>query len=167
MTIFITHPKNLKSVRLYRMDDKMECIICQDTTSETLQDNTLCECKYKIHASCWIDYVHSKTTVTCLICRKERVESKKEISMIKPTAPPLPTIIEEQEQREEQSQQNHNPLNLVETQGSFQQTQGSLWQTEGSFQQIRVITTREMNTKIIKIIIFIVILVFVLILIWS
>jgi hypothetical protein len=87
--------------------------------------------------------------------------------MIKPTAPPLPTIIEEQEQREEQSQQNHNPLNLVETQGSFQQTQGSLWQTEGSFQQIRVITTREMNTKIIKIIIFIVILVFVLILIWS
>jgi hypothetical protein len=81
---------------------------------------------------------------------------------IKPTAPPLPTIIEEQmeEQREEQTQQNHNPLNLVET-------QGSLWQTEGSFQQIRVITTREMNTKIIKIIIFIVILVFVLILIWS
>jgi hypothetical protein len=65
---------------------------------------------------------------------------------IKPTAPPLPTIIEEQEQ---------------------EQIEGSLWQTEGSFQQIRVITTREMNTKIIKIIIFIVILVFVLILIWS
>jgi len=78
--------------------------------------------------------------------------------MIKSTAPSLPTIIEEQ--REEQSQQNHNPLNLVETESSFQQTQGS-------FQQIRVITTREMNTKIIKIIIFIVILVFVLILIWS
>ena len=132
----------------------MECIICQDITSETLQDNTLCDCKYKIHASCWIDYVHSKTTVTCLICRKERVESKKEMIIdIKPTAPPLPTIIEEQEQREEQSQQNHNPLNLVET--------------EGSFQQIRVITTREMNIKIIKIGIFIVILVFVLVLIWT
>ena len=141
----------------------MECIICQDDTSESLQDNTLCDCKYKIHASCWIDYVHSKTTVTCLLCRSERVESKKEMLVdIKPTAPPLPTIIEEQmeEQREEQNQQNHNPLNLVETQGSFQQTQGSLW-------QIRIITTREMNTKIIKIIIFIVILVFVLILIWS
>ena len=133
------------------MDDKMECIICQDITSETLQDNTLCDCKYKIHASCWIDYVHSKTTVTCLICRKERVESKKEMIVdIKPTAPPLPTIIEEQEQEQEQ-----------------EQIEGSLWQTEGSFQQIRVITTREMNTKIIKIIIFIVILVFVLILIWS
>jgi len=129
----------------------MECIICQDITSETLQDNTLCDCKYKIHASCWIDYVHSKTTVTCLICRKERVESKKEMIVdIKPTAPPLPTIIEEQEQEQEQ-----------------EQIEGSLWQTEGSFQQIRVITTREMNTKIIKIIIFIVILVFVLILIWS
>jgi len=141
----------------------MECIICQDTTFEPLQDNTLCECKYKIHASCWIDYVHSKTTVTCLLCRSERVESKKEMIVdIKPTAPPLPTIIEEQreEQREEQTQQNHNPLNLVET-------QGSLWQTQGSFQQIRVITTREMNTKIIKIIIIIVILVFVLVLIWS
>ena len=146
----------------------MECIICQDTTSETLQDNTLCDCKYKIHASCWIDYVHSKTTVTCLLCRSECVESKKEmIADIKPTAPPLPTIIEEQEQREEQSQQNHNSLNLVETEGSLWQTEGSLWQTEGSFQQIQVITTREMNTKIIKIIIFIVILVFVLILIWS
>ena len=133
------------------MDDKMECIICQDTTSETLQDNTLCDCKYKIHASCWIDYVHSKTTVTCLLCRSERVESKKEMIVdIKPTAPPLPTIIEEQEQEQEQEQ----------TESSFQQTEGSLW-------QIRVITTREMNTKIIKIIIFIVILVFVLILIWS
>jgi hypothetical protein len=152
----------------------MECIICQDTTSEPLQDNTLCDCKYKIHASCWIDYVHSKTTVTCLLCRSERVESKKEMLVdIKPTAPPLPTIIEEQmeeqreEQREEQTQQNYNPLNLVETQGSLWQTEGSLWQTEGSFQQIRVITTREMNIKIIKIGVFIVILVFILVLIWS
>ena len=131
----------------------MECIICQDTTSELLQDNTFCDCKYKIHASCWIDYVHSKTTVTCLICRKERVESKKDMpTAIKPIDPPLPTIIEEQEQ-EEQSQPNHNPLNLVET--------------EGSLQQIRVITNREMNIKIIKLGVIIVILILVLVLIWS
>ena len=125
----------------------MECIICQDDTSESLQDNTLCDCKYKIHASCWIDYVHSKTTVTCLMCRKERVESKKEMSaVIKPTAPPLPTIIEEQEQ-EQQSQ------NVVES--------------EGSLRQIPLVTNREMNIKIIKIGIIIVILVLVLVLIWS
>jgi len=141
----------------------MECIICQDTTSETLQDNTLCDCKYKIHASCWIDYLHSKTTVTCLLCRSERVESKKEMIIdINLTAPPLPTIIEEQEQEQEQTESS-----FQQTEGSFQQTESSFQQTEGSFQQIRVITTRELNTKIIKIIIFIVILVFVLILIWS
>ena len=112
------------------MDDKMECIICQDDTSEYLQDNTFCDCKYKIHASCWIDYVHSKTTVTCLICRKERIESKKEI----PSAPPLPTIIEEQEeldqeQDQEQEQEHHNTVNLV---------------------QPYVLTHTEMNIKIIK-----------------
>ena len=141
----------------------MECIICQDTTSETLQDNTLCDCKYKIHVSCWIDYIHSKTTVTCLLCRSERVESKKEMIIdINLTAPPLPTIIEEQEQEQEQTESS-----FQQTEGSFQQTESSFQQTEGSFQQIRVITTRELNTKIIKIIIFIVILVFVLILIWS
>ena len=56
----------------------MECIICQDDKSEPLHDNIFCTCKYKIHTSCWIDYVHSKTTVTCLMCRKERVEAKKE-----------------------------------------------------------------------------------------
>lgn len=117
----------------------MECIICQDDTSEPLQDNTLCDCKYKIHASCWIDYVHSKTTVTCLMCRKERVESKKEI----PSAPPLPTIIEEQEQ--EQEQHSHNTINLV---------------------QPYVLTNTEMNIKIIKFGICAVILIIVIMLIW-
>jgi len=140
----------LKSVRLYRMDDKMECIICQDNTLEPLQDNTYCDCKYKIHASCWIDYVHSKTIITCLICRKERVESKKEII----SASSLPTIIEEQEQEQEQEQQ---------------QEQEQSHQSYNSVNQIQpqVITTREMNIKIIKIIIFIVILVFIVVLIWS
>ena len=51
----------------------MECIICYDTGPEPLQDNIWCTCKYKIHNSCWIDYVHSKTKVTCLICHQERV----------------------------------------------------------------------------------------------
>ena len=125
----------------------MECIICQDDTSESLQDNTFCDCKYKVHASCWIDYVHSKTTVTCLICRKEHVESKKEITS-------LPTIIEEQEPA------SQNTVSSVQASGSLRQQEGSLWQSEG------IVTNNDLNRKIIKIGIFILILVFVFVLIW-
>ncbi len=49
----------------------MTCIICHDSTSEPLYENKYCSCKYEKHASCWIDYVHSKTTLSCPICRKE------------------------------------------------------------------------------------------------
>jgi hypothetical protein len=49
----------------------MECIICKDTGAEPLLENTACSCKYKRHASCWIDYVHSGTAVKCLMCRKD------------------------------------------------------------------------------------------------
>ena len=129
------------------MDDNMECIICQDDTSESLQDNTFCDCKYKVHASCWIDYVHSKTTVTCLICRKERVESKKDI-------PTLPTIIEEQEPA------SQNTVNSV-------QLEGSLQQPEDSIRQTHVITNMEINRKIIKIGLGIMIIIFVFVLIWA
>ena len=136
----------------------MECIICQDIGAEPLQDNTSCTCKYKVHNSCWIDYVNSKTNVTCLLCRKERVESKNEISSSPTIILPLPTIIEEQEQIQEQESQN--TINSV-------QTQGSLWQTQGSLWQIPVITNKEMYIKIIKIAICIVILVLVFVLIWT
>jgi hypothetical protein len=60
----------------------MECIICRETGPEPLLDNSICECKYKVHSSCWIDYVHTTTTVKCLLCRKE----------IQRQPPPLPTI---------------------------------------------------------------------------
>ncbi len=49
----------------------MDCIICQDSGSEPLQDNTSCKCKYKHHPSCWIDYVHSREKVICPLCRKD------------------------------------------------------------------------------------------------
>ena len=129
----------------------MECIICQNDTSEPLQNNTFCDCKYKIHASCWIDYVNSKTTVTCLICRKERMESKKEITS-------LPTIIEEQEQEQEPSSQN--------TVSSVQPS-GSLSQPSGSLRQIPVVTNNDLNRKIIKLVICVIILVSILVLIWA
>jgi len=49
----------------------MECIICQDAGTEPLQDNEECACKYKIHNSCWLDYIRHVNNVTCLICRKK------------------------------------------------------------------------------------------------
>lgn len=48
----------------------MDCIICRDTGTEQLYDNINCDCKFKRHNSCWIDYVHSQKTVKCLMCRK-------------------------------------------------------------------------------------------------
>jgi hypothetical protein len=51
----------------------MECIICQDTGTEELQDNDICACKYKVHNSCLTDYTRHVSIVTCLMCRKERV----------------------------------------------------------------------------------------------
>lgn len=48
----------------------MECIICKDTDSKILYDNTACECKYKFHIDCWIRYTHSLSTIKCVLCRK-------------------------------------------------------------------------------------------------
>jgi len=49
----------------------MECIICQDAGTEPLKDNEECACKYKVHNSCWLDYVRHVNNVRCLLCRKE------------------------------------------------------------------------------------------------
>lgn len=62
----------------------MDCIICQDSGQELLQENTACPCKYKRHASCWIDYVHSKTKLICPMCRKD-LTAKPKASTPKPT----------------------------------------------------------------------------------
>lgn len=49
----------------------MECIICQlHEDEEPIQENTTCPCKYKRHASCWIDYVNSRPVLTCPMCRR-------------------------------------------------------------------------------------------------
>ena len=59
----------------------MDCIICQDTGQEPLQENTSCSCKYKRHISCWIDYVHSKDKLSCPMCRTDL--------SVKSSTPPL------------------------------------------------------------------------------
>ena len=84
----------------------MECLICQDSGSEPLQDNIACSCKYKRHASCWIDYVHSKNELHCPMCRKDiSTKSKKRfIPQVRPVrVPPYIPILEPI--REERSRQ--------------------------------------------------------------
>jgi hypothetical protein len=49
----------------------MDCIICHDKGSEPLYDNTKCDCKYKYHTSCWIDYANSIDNLKCVCCRKD------------------------------------------------------------------------------------------------
>jgi hypothetical protein len=53
------------------MNLNMNCIICQDNGQEPILDNKYCDCKYKIHNSCWIDYVNSQKQLKCLMCRKD------------------------------------------------------------------------------------------------
>lgn len=66
----------------------MECIICRELGNEPLIENTICDCKYKRHNSCWIDYVHSTSTVKCILCRKEIKKASP-----RPTAPQSIPII--------------------------------------------------------------------------
>lgn len=71
----------------------MECIICKDSGSESIQDNTHCKCKYKYHSSCWIDYIHSKNKITCPLCRidisiKSLPKPTLHTPLIQATAPP-------------------------------------------------------------------------------
>lgn len=71
----------------------MDCIICQDSGSEPLQENTSCTCKYKRHISCWIDYVHSRPKVICPLCRKDltvKPTPKTKSNIHTPLRQPLP-----------------------------------------------------------------------------
>jgi hypothetical protein len=82
----------------------MECIICQDSGDEPLQDNTACKCKYKRHISCWIDYVHSTTVIKCPMCRKDLTTKQPTVSTPlrqsrhTPYTPQLASIPEERTQ---------------------------------------------------------------------
>jgi hypothetical protein len=72
----------------------MECLICKDSGEEPLQDNISCPCKYKRHTSCWIDYVHSRSKISCPLCRTDLSVKAKYIPRA-PYAPQLRTIPEE------------------------------------------------------------------------
>jgi hypothetical protein len=77
----------------------MECLFCLSSGAEPLQDNTACQCRYKRHISCWIDYVHSKPTLQCPTCRKD-LTSKRQVPTastplrpwLQPSAPYAPEL---------------------------------------------------------------------------
>lgn len=71
----------------------MECIICKDAGDEPLHDNTSCKCKYKYHNSCWVDYVNSKETLQCLMCRtKIGTTTKTRSRLFNPPPPSAPPV---------------------------------------------------------------------------
>jgi hypothetical protein len=133
----------------------MECIICQDSGLEKLQENTSCSCKYKCHSSCWIDYVHSKTLITCPLCRKDISIKPKPTSktpLIQPSAPPYTshTLLQENEQQityqefiDIIQQHNTNENTVIEVINQSQQPQ----------QQQQIIINSTVSQKIFKIII--------------
>ncbi len=135
----------------------MECIICQDSGSESLQMNTSCNCKYNCHNSCWIDYVHSKTILKCPICRKEL--SVKSIPKKTTVAPPR----QETPQPSESSQESWQQITYQEFIDTIAQS--------NSYQQTVVITQPTPKPvsnieKLLKIILLLCILAMILVLIW-
>lgn len=81
------------------------CQICKDTSDEPLHDIILCQCKYKCHNSCWIDYVHSQKKLKCLMCRNiitsNNLKSKNnnyDPVIVRPSAPILQPSIYNQNQ---------------------------------------------------------------------
>ena len=117
----------------------MECIICQDTGSESLQENTSCSCKYKCHSSCWVDYVHSKTTITCPLCRKDltikplKLLATNQTPLIQlpvPTAPPYAPSL----QRIEPSSQQISYQEFVDIIQQYNSTQNTIIEVRPSIQ---------------------------------
>lgn len=148
----------------------MSCIICQDTGSEPLQDNTHCNCKYKIHNSCWNDYVNSTDKVKCLLCRKEilikPVIETIHTPLIQPIIETIRTVV---------IQPSAPPYTSPETQGqqiTYQEFVEVIRQYESpntviTIQPIQQVNYQPNSKKIIKIIIglgllFVILLIFIL-----
>lgn len=132
----------------------MNCIICQDSGIEPLQDNTRCKCKYKCHTSCWIDYVHSKNKITCPLCRKDitfnsvpksvsnqvqRVQSP----IIQATAP----------YTSEQQGQQISYQEFVDIIYQYNSAQNTIIQVRPITQQVTQVTPQTVCQKVVKVII--------------
>jgi hypothetical protein len=133
----------------------MNCIICQDSLSEYLQDNISCSCKYQYHIGCWIDYVHSREKVICPLCRKDL--SVKQTSKTRPTlhtplrqstqlpyTPQLHTIPEELGQQITYQE-------FVDTINNYNRTQNTVVEVQSSIQPVSP-KPESKYEKIVKII---------------
>jgi hypothetical protein len=151
--------------------NKMECIICQDSGSEPLQDNTSCTCKYKRHPSCWIDYVHSREKVICPLCRKdlsvkpkskptEKTPLRQPTPVQTPYTPQLRTIPEE-------SGRQITYQEFVDTINNYNRTQNTIVEVRPSIQPVPVTSKPQTRAqKIVKLVVILGIIVAVLVLIW-
>ncbi len=151
----------------------MECIICQDSGSEPLQDNTSCTCKYKRHPGCWIDYVHSREKVICPLCRKdlsvkpktnskptERTSLRQTTPSPTPYTPQLRTIPEE-------SGRQITYQEFVETINNHMATQNTVIEVRPSVQPVaHTPKPQTRGQKIVKTLVILGVLVIVLVLIW-
>ena len=136
------------------------CIICQDSGNELLIENILCNCKYKRHNSCWLEYTKTKTVLTCLQCRKVLDQN-----IIPPYLIPHPRELPVQYYQTSNYQTSNYQPNHIEI--SYQQLQDiirniSTAQTISTTAQLveQPIVEQPINkkTKIIKIVVLIAIL---------
>jgi hypothetical protein len=155
----------------------MECIICQDTGSEPVQDNTTCSCKYKRHTSCWIDYVHSREKVICPLCRKDlaaKKTPKTKSSVNTPlrqtalTAPVITTPYTPQLRTiPEESGRQISYQEFVDTINNYNRTQNTIVEVRPSIQPVEPAPKPQTRgQKIVKLVVILGIIVAVLVLIW-
>ena len=49
--------------------DNNECIFCLET--DNLVENTICDCNYKYHVKCFIEWIEKSQNCKCIICEKK------------------------------------------------------------------------------------------------
>ena len=131
----------------------MECIICQDTGSEKLQENTSCPCKYKCHPSCWVDYVHSKTPTTCPLCRKViSVKPTVQTQRIQPTAPPYAPQLSNPPQEIGQQISYQEFVDIIRQYNSEQHTVIEIRPQQQTQQPQQQVTNQTTSQKLFKIV---------------
>jgi hypothetical protein len=70
----------------------IKCNICYDRGTEKLIRNKYCPCKYRVHDSCWKQYIEhcnkNNKNVTCITCRITIKLKPTNIIQVRPSAPP-------------------------------------------------------------------------------
>lgn len=147
----------------------MQCIICQDSGSEPLQDNTSCNCKYKLHPSCWIDYVHSRDKIICPLCRKDlSVKSNPtENTSLRHTVPSAPPYTPQLRTIPEESGRQITYQEFIDTINNYNRTQNTIIEVHPSVQTVEPTPkSQTRGKKITKVLVVLGIIIAIVVLIW-